>query len=599
MTTALDVFGTEEPPPERRLLRAGPLTAVLEAGQLRDLRWHGAEALRGIAWLLRDAGWGTAALDLSNLWIEEAPDHFAVRYRLSHDGPIGALDAGAEIEGRADGTLRFAVRAAARRALTTNRLGFVVLHPDHAAGLPLAVGHSDGTTERTRFPGRIMADQPAFDILSLEHAPAPGVTARVAFEGGVWEMEDQRNWADASFKTYVRPLALPRPYVVPAGTTDAQAVTLTLMGEPRATAAAPIQAAPPTAAVPPLWLRLAEGHPLPEAPPLPGLAHGLIARLRVGRPDPLAEAASFARRHGLALAVEAVFPQRNPEAEARAALAALAGLPVEALLATAERDLRTRPSGRDPEGEAPLAATLAALRRHGWTARLGAGTPAFFTEFNRNPPPPADLAFFGGCSIVHAADDVSVMETVGVLPALLASAQALVPDVPLWPGPLALAPTVAPYSDGLPPGDGTRRLCMAERDPRHGALFGAAHLVGVLAACAGRAEAAAPLLLNGPSGLADAGSGPRPLAFVHAEVAAARGAPLRAATLERGLASLGWERAGRITTLVANLGDAPADVPVPPEARLDLLAPGRGGWRPAGPEGPLPPYATARWTAAS
>ena len=36
-------------------------------------------------------------------------------------------------------------------------------------------------------------------------------------EGDTFEMEDQRNWSDASYKTYVRPLALPWPYVLPAG----------------------------------------------------------------------------------------------------------------------------------------------------------------------------------------------------------------------------------------------------------------------------------------------------------------------------------------------------------------------------------------------
>ncbi len=30
-------------------------------------------------------------------------------------------------------------------------------------------------------------------------------------------MEDHRNWSDASFKTYVRPLALPWPYTLQRG----------------------------------------------------------------------------------------------------------------------------------------------------------------------------------------------------------------------------------------------------------------------------------------------------------------------------------------------------------------------------------------------
>ena len=36
-------------------------------------------------------------------------------------------------------------------------------------------------------------------------------------EGDTFEMEDQRNWTDASYKTYVRPLALPWPYTLAGG----------------------------------------------------------------------------------------------------------------------------------------------------------------------------------------------------------------------------------------------------------------------------------------------------------------------------------------------------------------------------------------------
>ncbi len=49
-------------------------------------------------------------------------------------------------------------------------------------------------------------------------------------EGDAWEMEDHRNWLDASFKTYVRPLALPYPYTLKAGSSVTQTVTLTFSG---------------------------------------------------------------------------------------------------------------------------------------------------------------------------------------------------------------------------------------------------------------------------------------------------------------------------------------------------------------------------------
>ncbi len=39
-------------------------------------------------------------------------------------------------------------------------------------------------------------------------------------------MEDQRNWTDASYKTYSTPLALPFPVEIRAGETVEQTVTL-------------------------------------------------------------------------------------------------------------------------------------------------------------------------------------------------------------------------------------------------------------------------------------------------------------------------------------------------------------------------------------
>ena len=45
-------------------------------------------------------------------------------------------------------------------------------------------------------------------------------------------MEDQRNWSDASFKTYVRPLSLPWPYVMEPGVTNRQSVELDIQRDP-------------------------------------------------------------------------------------------------------------------------------------------------------------------------------------------------------------------------------------------------------------------------------------------------------------------------------------------------------------------------------
>ena len=61
-------------------------------------------------------------------------------------------------------------------------------------------------------------------------------------EGDIWEMEDQRNWSDASFKTYGRPRDIPWPYTIPKGETVVQRAILSFEKEVGAKSLAPVQA---------------------------------------------------------------------------------------------------------------------------------------------------------------------------------------------------------------------------------------------------------------------------------------------------------------------------------------------------------------------
>ena len=58
-STAVRLFGTEEPSPQPRILAAGPLTAELDAGNLRHIRFGGVELIRAISFIVRDRNWGT------------------------------------------------------------------------------------------------------------------------------------------------------------------------------------------------------------------------------------------------------------------------------------------------------------------------------------------------------------------------------------------------------------------------------------------------------------------------------------------------------------------------------------------------------------
>ena len=229
---AIARFGTEEPVVPPRILKAGVLEARLEAGNLRYIMIGGVEAIRGVAFLARDRNWGTYNARIEDLAVDERADGFTVSYRATVGDSAQSLSYTARIEGRADGSLTFTAEGAPDTDFVTNRTGFVVLHPlDGVIDHPVRIEHTDGSIEESRFPVEVNPACPFENIRAMTHEILPGVSLTCRMEGDAYEMEDHRNWLDASFKTYIRPLAKPWPYTMGEGEAFKQSVTITLEGE--------------------------------------------------------------------------------------------------------------------------------------------------------------------------------------------------------------------------------------------------------------------------------------------------------------------------------------------------------------------------------
>ena len=149
---AVKLCGTEEINSPSRKLIAGPLTAELENGQLRYVAFNGVEALRGIAFLVRDQNWGTYTPRIGTLSVTEGAGNFTVEYKALCADDNQRLEYEARISGSSDGVLVFNAVATPQTDFVTNRAGFVVLHPARLAGQKLKVTHVDGREEETRFP---------------------------------------------------------------------------------------------------------------------------------------------------------------------------------------------------------------------------------------------------------------------------------------------------------------------------------------------------------------------------------------------------------------------------------------------------------------
>ncbi|WP_434620886.1 hypothetical protein [Tabrizicola sp. M-4] len=471
------------------MLENGTLSALVQDGGLRAVTFAGVELLRGLTYPVRNPDWGTHLIRTT------AETTTAQGYRhdfTETDGLFtGTFTATLDTPNRLTATVTLTFTRAAR----VNRAGFTLLHPIlGTAGEPLRLHHPDGGETLTTFPALISPAQPARNIAGLSHSVA-GIGVTLTLTGDTFEMEDQRNWSDASFKTYCRPLALPFPYPVAAGETLTQTVILDITPAP-ATGTAPARPAETTVPLP--QVLLAHEHALSPSAGIGTLPLPLQYRLTPETPDEDLQAAA---RHGVT-ALEIIFDSL-PDLHALIARARMAGLTPARVSALPSPFLKShQPDGQWPTGAQPADAPPV-LRTAFPQALIGGGSLTNFTELNRHRPDPATVDFvtFGNTAIVHAADDTSVWQTLQALPDIFATAHAIAAGRPLHLGLLSIGMRCNPYGDKTAPNPHRLRLPMAMEDPRQSTGFAAAYAVAALARAArARVASLALAMTAGPLG---------------------------------------------------------------------------------------------------
>jgi hypothetical protein len=562
--TARILYGTDEPAPPARQLTAGALSVTLAPGGVAAVHWHGVEVLRAAQALVRDTDWGTWPEEQSDDLIAQQPDGFRLtrRFTIAGGAVMGQIAINATVNtGGAKLTLDLTLDPVT--ALSTNRAGFVVLHPATLAGSALEVRSADGQAATGRFPLTISPGQPYRGIGGLGWSIGP-VHAELSFHGEVFEMEDQRNWSDGSYKTYCRPLALPWPYDLVPGAPVQQGLRLAITGARPASAAG---AAVPTLEIgavigtmPAMHLAQEPGWAAPDHPLPPVQGRRLRIDLTAGVPSHIPPAAPGDDE------LELILP--DDAASARHALDALAAVglrpthiaAVPAAYMTSHQPDGIWPTGLRPEDALDLAAQAFPM------ARPMGGMLTFFTELNRYPTAAGtgDSVTFGTAAVVHDAGDLPVMQTLGAQPAIFHSAGLLAGDRPLRLGLVAIGMRCNPYGAALAANPDNRRRTMTAHDPRHRAAFGAAFALGAFAATAGSAVQSLCLgATGGPFGI-DGADGLSPLGHLIAALARDAGRPRHAVTALPGVAAVASDR----HLFLASLGPEPVASGLPPAPSL-------------------------------
>jgi len=420
-------------------LQAGPLNIFYEKGFLRQIKHYDSEVVRMIYFALRDHNWGTFERKIENEVIKSYEDHFSISYTCLNiiEQAVGAdTDHGddevfeweVKIAGDREGKITFEIQGKALQDVRRNRAGFCILHPiEGVATQPVIIIHDADSNTKTHFPHYISADDPFLNIRSMRWQAASGGVYQLDFEGDIFQTEDQRNWGDASYKTFCTPLSLPFPVQLHTGDTVWQRVTLRVLSHSTTTYTSENK---DTESKEPKTFALGVAASV-ETETLPEKAIDLLKSLNLSHyridlnpssPKWITDFSNHCENAAvLKLPLEIALSLDNPYEKQ---LADFVGVCQQNRLRIANLLLFSTQSLTTPQ---ELIAQIPHLKQQLPKVKMGVGTNYNFTELNRNrfEPGDADFITFSYHPQEHAFDDLSLMENTETLRYQVESAEKL------------------------------------------------------------------------------------------------------------------------------------------------------------------------------
>jgi len=535
-------------------LCAGSVECCLSEGDLRYLRIGALEIVRRVYFVTRDPNWGNVPQVITAPRISRARNRFTIVYDAQSTSPGIGMAWTCRIAGEPDGSITYSITGRALTSFMANRIGLCVHLPlEGFAGNRYQLVNRTGRVRTLALSKTVSPHQPCTDIHALRFQLPGRTRLELTFTGDQFEIEDQRNWIDGSYKIYSRPLARPFPFKVKTGDTFSQTLRITTrtsnrrksgdgetiirIGRPgRQTAPAIGTSLPPGSIYP--------HQTVPRALASIGLSH-----LRADLDD-------FGR------GLEAQVARAT-----RAAIAATAPLELALFLsrdvrrevsALAEVLRRERPAvirflvfGADTTctPAAALQTARAALGRLYPGVSFVSGTDFNFAELNRGRAslPRADAVNYSANPQVHASDELSMVECLEGLRHSLDSARTFFPQAALSLSVLTLKPRKNPVATVKVPDSPARRY-----DPRQGSAFCAALTAAALGILQEVGVASATLYETaGGGGLASNTGKLAPVGRMLGAYLACRAQAVRPMRISHPLRVGGWARAN--TALIANL----------------------------------------------
>jgi len=564
---------TRQPPSHIRgregphVIAFGRFAAELDAPNLRRITIAGHEFAQTITFSVRDQNWGTVEPSQIEATIETRKDsthvHFTARYTSSEIDLdlVGKLDI-------TNDSFTYTARAIALKDFLRCRIGICVLHPASFAGRPLYIETLDDEYG-TLFPVEVSADRSVTDIVSMRHRVGDDKEALLEFTGELFEFEDQRNWTDASYKTFSTPLTLPLPVQVVAGQVIEQTLRVSTTDHPTTSAEPPMRERSEGArasiaigtdgpTLPSIGVSSKTTPDALAAAKMAGLSHvrATIDVSRMGASE-IDNAMETIATSALDIDLELVADSPTDLIRAHEGLSALSQVVRNVYVLNSETQIT-------PQSFRPAIERL----REVTGLRIGGGSGTNFGALNFNideiPLESLESLTFPMSPQVHYTDDFSVLVNVDAQGTVAENGLRIAAGRDLTIGPITLLPR--------------RAGAELAQDRRSGSLLEAAWTVGSLSQLVG--SGASTLTYHESTGLAGIlgnGGTPTPTYHVLAGLAPFSGAtvlPITVDMMTSRIAVFALQSEGETLVVIANLESSSVDVELdisPPAARIRML----------------------------
>lgn len=444
-------FGSDMKSADVMTFECGPVTFLYQNGMIRSVMHGKTELIRRIYMALRDSAWNTIPYTVSKPEIRQNKNNFTLSFNANHLHDNIKFQWNGLIECSKSGIIRFQIQGKSFSAFERNRIGLCLLLPLSFSGDSVSIVDSNSNVVNGIFPEHISPHQPFTDISKIRGSAPDGTLYELGFEGDIFEMEDQRNWTDASYKIYSTPLSLPIPVMVNENDEISQSVTVMIKSDIQITSDKDIkkrlsipQERTPFLRIPQLGLHDSTMDPV--SPPAINYLNGLKINhcrydLLINWETLIPDLQNIAQRCSLYnFPLELAFHCKSLSIQIVDQL-------INALIIAAIKvyrfciyDDNKVTSQETLEMIAPL------LKLHFPYSMIASGTDFYFVEINRKHPPltMVDQVCYSANPQVHTFDTISVMENLEGIEETLKHVKTLAGETPAIISPLTLRPRKNP-----------------------------------------------------------------------------------------------------------------------------------------------------------